>query len=95
MKSDEIESELSQLRAEVAALSKARRMQQKAAEEEAETAAGGNGAQSDGAAATFDFDVKGQVEELVDLLETEMRDSPLVTGLAIFAAGVLVGRIIR
>ena len=36
-----------------------------------------------------------QVEELVQLLEKELRDNPVVSGLAIFAAGVLVGRLLR
>ena len=36
-----------------------------------------------------------QIEDLVHLLEKELRESPVVSGLAIFAAGVLVGRMLR
>ena len=31
----------------------------------------------------------------IDALEKELRDNPVVSGLAIFAAGVLVGRLLR
>lgn len=36
-----------------------------------------------------------QIDELVQLLEKELRENPVVSGLAIFAAGVLVGRLLR
>ena len=40
-------------------------------------------------------DLKQQIEELVDVLADELRDNPMLTGLAIFAAGILVGRLMR
>lgn len=36
-----------------------------------------------------------QIEELVRLLEKELRDNPLASGLAIFVAGLLAGRLLR
>jgi hypothetical protein len=36
-----------------------------------------------------------QIEELVRLLEKELRDNPLASGLAIFIAGLLAGRLLR
>ena len=98
MKNDDIQSELARLRAEVAALSKARREQELAAQvvrEESEQTETAEGDEDEGSSHRFELDVKGQIEELAELLEKEMRDSPLVTCLAVFAAGVLVGRIIR
>jgi hypothetical protein len=35
------------------------------------------------------------VEELVDLMGHELRDNPVATGVAIFVAGLLVGRLLR
>ena len=37
----------------------------------------------------------GQVQELVELLESELKDTPVVSGLVIFSVGILVGRFLR
>ena len=39
--------------------------------------------------------IKGQLQELTDLLEEEIRDLPTITCLAVFTAGILLGRFLR
>jgi hypothetical protein len=37
----------------------------------------------------------GHVQELVELLEEELKATPVVSGLVIFSVGILVGRFLR
>ncbi|MFW2406000.1 MAG: hypothetical protein ACN4GT_14610 [Gammaproteobacteria bacterium] len=97
MTSSETSLELDKLRAEVAAL--------RAAKEEAATEPDGPAAASaepSPSAATAaaeeeapETHIKSQLEELTDLLETEIRDLPTITSLAVFTAGILLGRFLR
>ncbi len=90
MKNQEIKSELDALRAEVAALAAAR---EQAAEPQAEasTLASEGDATSEGGHEGF----MGEVQELIELLEKELRETPMVSGLVIFSLGILVGRFLR
>jgi len=90
MKNQEIKSELDALRAEVAALAAAR---EQAAEPQAEasTLAAEEDAKSEGEHKGF----MGEVQELIELLENELRETPMVSGLVIFSLGILVGRFLR
>lgn len=90
MKNQEIKSELDALRAEVAALAAAR---EQAAEPQAEasTLASEEDATSEGEHEGF----MGEVQELIELLENELRETPMVSGLVIFSLGILVGRFLR
>ncbi|MDH3625917.1 MAG: hypothetical protein OES69_12620 [Myxococcales bacterium] len=94
MRNEEIKSELSALRAEVVALAEAR---EKAAEpeppREASTLSTSTGAEAPSDAEHEGF--VGQVQELVELLENELRETPVVSGLVIFSIGILVGRFLR
>jgi hypothetical protein len=49
----------------------------------------------DGGSETEDEGLMGQVQELVELLENELRETPMVSGLVIFSLGILVGRFLR
>jgi hypothetical protein len=84
------QKELEDLKRQVAALSAARRTRGKAApqpEVQTEPAAEST--------TTEDRSIASQVEELVGLLESELRDHPMVRGAAIFVAGLIVGRMLR
>jgi len=94
MSNEEMQQELERLRAEVAALSATRaRVAEKtqqdetpaASEESAASAQEPHGAK----------EMKSQVDELVKLLETEVRDLPAVTCLLVFSLGILMGRFMR
>jgi len=92
MRNEEIKGELSALRAEVLALAEARKQAEsqttpqaqaiEKTEEETEAAAEHEG-------------FMGQVRELVELLEEELKETPVVSGLVIFSVGILVGRFLR
>ena len=89
MSNEEMQQELERLRKEVAALSQAR--QEKKPEpppEEEEALTTDQPAEADQA-------TKGQVEELIKLLQDEIRDMPTITTVAVFALGILVGRFLR
>ena len=89
MSNEEMRQELERLRKEVAALSQAR--QEKKPEpppEEEEALTTAESAEDDQA-------TKGQVEELIKLLQEEIRDMPTITTVAVFALGILVGRFLR
>jgi hypothetical protein len=99
MANDDVKRELEALRAEVAALSKARsesRRGRKAAEAGADPESDPEAAvdESDESSPP-EFDIKNHLEDLVELLENEVKDLPVAACLAIFVAGVLVGRITR
>lgn len=94
MRNEEIKSELAALRAEVVALAAAR---EKAAEPAPPPEASALST-STGAEAPSDTEHEGfvgQVQELVELLENELRETPVVSGLVIFSIGILIGRFLR
>lgn len=90
MSNVDTQKELEQLRKQVAELSAARK-QQKAEppppkeEQEPEVSE----------PAEVEPAVKGQVEELLKLLQHEIRDMPAITTLTVFALGILMGRYLR
>jgi hypothetical protein len=95
MSKDETARELEKLRADVAALSDARReavakpAEPKPVVEEAPIA--------ERSAGDTDMpeDQKTQLEELGDLLQAEIRDLPTITCLTVFSLGILMGRLMR
>ena len=95
MTSDETARELEKLRADVAALSDARR---EAATTPAEPPPEVAEPATDEAVLS-DLGVtdeqKTQLEELGDLLQAEIRDLPTITCLAVFSLGILMGRLMR
>jgi hypothetical protein len=99
MRNEEIKSELSALRAEVVALAAAReKAAQPAPPPEAATLSTATGTTAVGAQAPPDAEHEGfmgHVQELVELLENELRETPVISGLAIFSIGILVGRYLR
>ena len=95
MSKDETARELEKLRADVAALSDARR---EAAAKPAEP----QSAVEEAPAAELSSDSadlpevqKTQLEELGDLLQAEIRDLPTITCLTVFSLGILMGRMMR
>ena len=91
MRNEEIKAELSALRAEVVALAEARKQAESEAASESVVEA---------AVAEVEVDAEheglmGQVKELVELLEEELKETPVVSGLVIFSVGILVGRFLR
>ena len=95
MSKKETERELEKLRADVAALSDARREaaakpvepQPVAEESPAAAIAAGDAAVPE--------EQKTQLEELGDLLQAEIRDLPTITCLTVFSLGILMGRLMR
>ncbi len=92
MRNEEIKAELSALRAEVLALAEARKQSESMAAAELR-AAEENDADTEVEAEHDGF--MGQVRELVELLEEELKETPVVSGLVIFSVGILVGRFMR
>ncbi|MEM8606211.1 MAG: hypothetical protein AAGF92_03860 [Myxococcota bacterium] len=89
---EDIKAELESLRAEVAALAAARKQAAEAVaihEEPAPELA------KVPVADTGHEGFKGHVEDLIELLEHEVKESPVIAGVAVFALGVLVGRLSR
>ena len=103
MANDDVKRELEALRAEVAALSKARSESRRGRRAARAGAEAGVDPESDPEAAVDEsdessppeFDIKNHLEDLVELLENEVKELPVAACLAIFVAGVLVGRITR
>jgi hypothetical protein len=95
MRNEEIKAELAALRAEVVALAEARKQAPEAHQPseppESSVLATDQGTSSE----TEHEGFMGQVQELVELLEHELRETPVVSGLAIFSLGILVGRFLR
>ena len=95
MSKDETARELEKLRADVAALSDARK------EATASTAEPPPDAAEPAKTAQIASDLgvtdeqKSQLEELGDLLQAEIRDLPTITCLAVFSLGILMGRLMR
>ena len=99
MRNEEIKAELSALRAEVVALAEAR---EKAAQPTPppettalSTATGTTAAGAQAPGHTEHEGFMGQVQELVELLEEELKETPVMSGLVIFSVGILVGRFLR
>jgi hypothetical protein len=95
MTSNDTLRELEKLRADVAALSDARR---DAAARPAEPPAEASATPVPEAAAidaAVTEEQKSQLEELGDLLQAEIRDLPTITCLAVFSLGILMGRLMR
>ncbi len=92
MRNEEIKAELSALRAEVLALAEARKQSESRAASRPEALA----ASEDPTELEPENDgFMGQVKELVELLEEELKETPVVSGLVIFSVGILVGRFLR
>ncbi|UCE89893.1 MAG: hypothetical protein JSW10_03450 [Pseudomonadota bacterium] len=89
MSNQDMQRELDELRKEVAALSKARKQREPEPppEEEEAPVTAEPGADENA--------IKGQVEELLKLLQDEIRDMPAITTMAVFALGILMGRYMR
>ena len=97
MTDTDTQTELEALRREVAALSAARRAKREPGRAQAtpETETEPKPSEPPAESAASEDRVASQVEELVGLLESELRDNPMVTGAAIFVAGLFVGRMLR
>ena len=89
MSTSDVQEELNQLRKEVAALSAQRKKKASSAPREDEDAP------ADAEAGETEHAIKGQIEELIKLLQEEIRDMPAATTLAVFALGILMGRLLR
>ncbi len=93
MAGDDTARELEKLRADVAALSEARREDSaKAAEPSPDPAPAPESAPAELA---LPAEQRSQLEELGDLLQQEIRDLPTITCLAVFSLGILMGRLMR
>ena len=92
MRNEEIKAELSALRAEVLALAEARKQAESRATPEAQAI---EKAEEASEAAEEHEGFMGQVKELVELLEEELKETPVLSGLVIFSVGILVGRFLR
>ena len=91
MASSDLQQQLEELKRQVEELRTAR-VEGAAAKPEEAPAPELDGAEAVGAREQGPLE---QIEELVKLLEHELQDNPLLSGLAIFVAGLLVGRLIR
>ena len=89
MSTSDVHEELKQLRKEVATLSAARK------QKESPTTRDMDESSTEPQGGDNEHAIKGQFEELVTLLQDEIRDMPAVTTLAVFALGVLMGRLLR
>ena len=92
MRNEEIKAELTALRAEVVALAAARKEAESQAAPQAQAI---EKAHEESEAAEEHEGFMGQVKELVELLEEELKETPVVSGLVIFSVGILVGRFMR
>jgi len=99
MGKDEIRRELDELRDQVAALSAARKQQEAAASSNAgeteEVAQAAAQPPESAHAPDTEHKVMRQFDELLELLERELRDLPAITCLAVFSLGILLGRHLR
>ena len=89
MSDSDVRMELDQLRKQVAALSAARKQNKSATPEGSDETA------NEPEQGESEHVIKDQIEELIKLLQDEIRDMPAVTALAVFALGVLMGRLLR
>jgi len=90
MAASDTQKEIEDLKRQVAALSAARLAQAEATEPAMTEAP-----EESAPASEHDRAIHEHIEELVDLVGNELRDNPIATGVAIFVAGLLVGRLLR
>ena len=98
MSKEDLEQELARLRAEIAELSAARReppQTPKAPEPSPETTAPVAGTTPDEGAPKAAETEHPQLNELLELLEAEIKDLPTITCLIVFSLGILMGRFLR
>jgi hypothetical protein len=95
MSDSETARELEKLRADVAALSDARREAVSAPAEPPPAVAESAAVSPSTADADLPEATKTQIEELGDLLQAEIRDLPTITCLTVFTLGILMGRLMR
>jgi hypothetical protein len=93
MSNDDTTRELEKLRADVAALSEARR--EDAAKAEAPRPEPAPVAEAQPEAVSLPEEQRSQIEELGELLHKEIRDLPTITALTVFSLGILMGRLMR
>ncbi len=89
MGTSDVQKELDQLRKEVAALSAARK------QKESPTTQDDDDAPTDTEHGEKEHAIKDQIEELIKLMQDEIRDMPAVTTLVVFALGIIMGRHLR
>jgi len=97
MADSETQKELEELRRQVATLAETRAHSETVSTKGAESASASSVAE-ESSTETVDAQPTGladQIEELVDVLGDEFRDNPALAGVALFAAGLLVGRLLR
>jgi hypothetical protein len=95
MANDETVRELEKLRADVAALSDARREAAAQPAESRPVVEAAPAAEDSAGEAGLPEEQKTQLEELGDLLQAEIRDLPTITCLTVFSLGILMGRSMR
>lgn len=99
MAKDDTARELDKLRADVAALTAARKEDAaRAAETPPADPAPAEQARVAAAPTTGESlpeEQRSQLEELGELLQQEIRDLPTITSLAVFSLGILMGRLMR
>ena len=95
MSKDETARELEKLRADVAALSDARREAVAKPAEPQSVAEEAPAAELSADSVDLPEVQKTQLEELGDLLQAEIRDLPTITCLTVFSLGILMGRMMR
>ena len=95
MSNDETARELEKLRADVAALSDARREAAAQPAETPPTEPEPKPGEMEAVDEVVTEEQKSQLEELGELLQAEIRDLPTITCLTVFSLGILMGRLMR
>lgn len=95
MSNNDTARELERLRADVAALSDARRETAPTSAEPPPDVADPVKTEQMVSDLGVTDEQKSQLEELGDLLQAEIRDLPTITCLAVFSLGILMGRLMR
>lgn len=91
-----MQRELKRLRAEVAALTAARDQQEPNPSAEGEQdSSEPQRTVSSASESGEDSGLKHRFDELIDILEKELRDLPTITCLAVFSLGIILGRHLR
>ena len=93
MSNNDTATELEKLRADVAALSEARREKPAEATEPSRQEQVATDVVAESPA--ISDEERSQIEELGELLQQEIRDLPTITTLAVFSLGILMGRLMR
>jgi len=102
MSKDDVEQDLAQLRAEVAALSAVRKESAATPTASAPPSPVADATASPQTSVEPETGVAGaaepehsQLDELLELLEAEVKDLPTITCLIVFSLGILMGRFLR